>query len=141
MRVCNVGSAEREFDLWITYYGDQPGRYREFAEYTSSGPVSSTISGRISLHIQVFERYESILVADDDRTSRWPPEPAVCDPRQYDPGLQPAFNPLGKSPPSAAPSGALLRYTNFVEVTCPLFRTDLLRRVLEAHDPQLWRRR
>jgi hypothetical protein len=95
----------------------------------------------VQVRPDILRRYDAVLVADDD---------IVISARQLNRlfavreahdlwVLQPAFNPMGKVswPITARQPGLLLRYTNFVEMTCPLFRTDKLIDVLGALDPEL----
>ena len=53
--------------------------------------------------------------------------------------LQPAFSQFGKwsHKVTRAKLFSFLRYTNFVEVTCPLFRADKLFEFLSVYDPVL----
>ncbi len=53
--------------------------------------------------------------------------------------LQPAFSPLGKFswPITRARPSSLLRFTSYVDVTCPLFRRDKLDQFMKVYDPVL----
>ena len=133
----------RNFDVWLTYYG--PGA----SPFVGSVEIHTVRKGSKfqNLHFayrqwpEVLGRYSAIMVMDDDivisgeeiswlfefrdRLDLWV--------------LQPAFHPKGKisHPITEVRPGLSFRYTNFVEMTCPLFRRDKLLNFLELYDPVL----
>jgi hypothetical protein len=82
-----------------------------------------------------------VLVLDDDLLMSASAISRLFEIRaQYDLWLvQPAFVPHGKISHSITEMrrATILRYTNFVEVGCPLFRKDKLDRFMQAYDPSL----
>jgi hypothetical protein len=133
----------KAFDLWVTYYGDQENKYKEFADYYNMHK-----GGKFPNLYYVYQRwkdilanYEAIFVLDDDIIIGCSAINCLFKIReQYDLWLlQPAFDPKGKISHSitrVTPS-FFLRYTNFVEVACPLFRKDKLDKFMEVYDPGL----
>ncbi len=133
----------RSFDLWVCYYGDEKNRYKDITDF-----YISRKGGKFpNLHYvyqhwkNILNHYKGILVIDDD---------IIIDSasisnlfkilEQYDLWLlQPSFDPIGKisHPITKANPFTFLRYTNFVEVTCPLFRKDKLDAFMEVYDPVL----
>lgn len=133
----------RDFDLWIVYYGDQPGLFQEICNFH----VSRKGSKFQNLHYcygqwpRELSRYDAVMVMDDD---------IVIDAtgitrlfeirRELDLwALQPAFRRAGKISweITAVHPTAKLRYTNFIEMACPLFRRDKLDAFMQVYDPDL----
>jgi len=145
----NVGSwlnGPREWDLWLVYYGDSDEhdqRYRELADHYERrrGAKFPNLLAAVRERPELWERYDAVLVLDDDirigarainrlfrlraRHDLWV--------------LQPAFHPRGKIsvPITRRRRTSVLRLTDFVEVTCPLFRRDKLDAFLRVYDPAL----
>lgn len=133
----------RDFDLWVCYYGDQPGAYQDVAtRYTAR--KGSKFQNLHYLYWQdpaVFRAYDAVMVMDDDVLIDGTDISRLFDlRRELDLWLlQPAFRARGKFShhiTRLAPR-TFLRFTNFVEMTCPLFRTDKLERFMNAYDPEL----
>lgn len=136
--------AKKEFDLWITYYGDrQEDRYKESCDFYNRRP-----GGKFpNLHYvyqqwhNVLEHYEAVFILDDDIIIDCEGINSLFRIRsQYDLWLlQPAFDPRGKisHPITKASPSCFLRFTNFVEVACPLFRKDKLENFMKIYDPIL----
>jgi Protein of unknown function (DUF707) len=133
----------REFDLWITYYGDNSGRYENIADYYNDrkGGKFPNLHDAYQAWPDVFDRYEAILVMDDDIIIDAGKINRLFDIRsKYDLWIiQPAFDPRGKISHriTQANAGTFIRYTNFVEMNCPLFRKDKLLKFLNIYDPVL----
>jgi hypothetical protein len=133
----------RDFDLWVVYYGDLPPTFQELSNFH----VSRKGSKFQNLHYcyqqwpQALARYDAVMVMDDD---------IVIDAsgitrlfeirRELDLwALQPAFRWAGKVSwdITAVHSTAKLRYTNFLEMACPLIRRDKLDAFMAVYDPEL----
>lgn len=133
----------RYFDLWITYYGNYEGRYREFADYYNIRRDGKFPNLYHAYHVwpHIFKQYEAIWVMDDDiLISAAKINRLFKIRKKYDLWvLQPAFDPKGKISHRITRFNPYtsLRYTNFVEVTCPLFRQDKLERFMKIYDPVL----
>ena len=86
-------------------------------------------------------RYEAVLVLDDDILIRASDIDRLFAIRTaHDLWLlQPAFDPRGKISWEITKVNphCRLRYTNFVEMTCPLFRQDKLADFMAVYDPEL----
>jgi len=133
----------RKFDLCIAYYGDEPGRYQDVADFYFARKDSKF--GNLQFAYQqwpeLFAPYQSILVQDDDLIITSQQINRLFD-LQADLDLwllQAAFSPLGKTswPITQAHWNCRLRYTNFVEMTGPLFRRDKLEKFMREFDPVL----
>jgi len=131
------------FDLWITYYGDTEGKFQEYATYWNArkGTKFPNFLYIHQHHQDLLDRYEAIWVVDDDVVITGSQISRLFEFReQYDLWiLQPAFDPKGKISfdVTCVQPLNLLRYTNFVEVTCPLFRKDKLDQFMAVYDPNL----
>lgn len=134
---------KRNFDLWITYYGDGSDSLRAFADLYNRREGSKFQN---LLHIyqtwpSLVQTYEAILVMDDDILISGSEIERLFEIRQRHDlwVLQPAFHPRGKISHdiTAVRPGFYLRYTNFVEMTCPLFRRDQLDVFMKVYDPIL----
>jgi hypothetical protein len=133
----------RDFDLWTVYYGDVGGMFREESEYylPRKGAKFQNLHYCYQQWPERLAGYEAVMVMDDD---------IVIDAtgitrlfeirRELDLwALQPAFRLSGKVswPITAVHPTAKLRYTNFVEMACPLFRRDKLDAFMRVYDPEL----
>ena len=133
----------RNFDLWITYYRDQEGRYADEADIYNSRKGSKFQNLRFAYDTwpDIFRAYDAVMVMDDDVVISGRTISRLFDLRQSLDlwVLQPAFNPLGKVsiPITRVQWQCTMRYTNFVEETCPLFRRDKLDHFMSVYDPVL----
>jgi len=133
----------RNFDLWITYYGNQPGRYRDLADFYTERK-DAKFPNLHHLHQtqpDFLKRYHAIMVIDDDILIRGVD---IC--RLFKVLeerdlwlLQPAYDRRGKTSHRITRRDLTcsMRYTNFVEMACPIFRGDKLISFLDVFDPAL----
>lgn len=134
---------ERDFDLWVSYYGEQPGRYRDQSDYylARKGGKFPGLHFVYQKWPHLLERYRAVLVLDDDVLIRGTSIRRLFEIRdEFDLWLlQAAFHPLGKvsHPITVVDPGNRLRFTSFVENTCPLFRRDKLDLFMKVYDPVL----
>ena len=133
----------RNFDLWISYYGDEKNRYKNHSDFyiAKKGGKFPNLHYVYQHWEDILSHYEAILVMDDDIIIDGSAISRLFEIReQYDLCLlQPSFNPLGKISHliTRVNPFAFMRYTNFVEVTCPLFRKDKLDIFMKTYDPAL----
>jgi hypothetical protein len=133
----------RNFDLWITYYGDQECGYTDSADYYNSrkGSKFQNLKFAYDTWPERFAPYEAVMVMDDDILISGGGISRLFElRREFDLWvLQPAFNPVGKIswPVTRVEWSCKLRFTNFVEMTCPLFRRDKLDAFMAVYDPVL----
>jgi hypothetical protein len=136
-------TGERDFDLWVAYYGDRPGMFREESElYVSrQGSKFQNLYYCYSKWRDVLERYDAIMVMDDDIVINATELTRLfAIRRELDLwALQPAFRLSGKVSwdITRVQPTARLRYTNFIEMACPLFRRDKLDAFMAVYDPEL----
>ncbi|HET7867896.1 MAG TPA: glycosyltransferase family 25 protein [Burkholderiaceae bacterium] len=123
----------RDFDLFISYYGKTPGRYRDQADFYEErpGPKWPGIAALLKQHPQLVEQYESFWFPDDDLSA----DTALID-RMF--AFFCAYRLCLAQPALTRNSyhtwNTLLqdrrchiRYTRFVEVMAPLFSRAALR--------------
>jgi hypothetical protein len=136
-------SGRRDFDLWVVYYGSVPKRlYPEADLYLArAGTKFQNLHYCYSQWRGLFERYEAVLVMDDDIVIGASGISRLFQiRRELDLwALQPAFRVAGKISWNITriQTDALLRYTSFIEMTCPLFRRDKLDAFMDVFDPEL----
>ena len=136
-------NGRRDFDLWVVYYGEVPKRlYREADLYVArAGTKFQNLHYCYSQWRNLFERYEAVLVMDDDIVIGASGISRLFQIRRTLDlwALQPAFRVAGKISwdITRIRTAALLRYTNFIEMTCPLFRRDKLDAFMDVFDPEL----
>lgn len=136
-------SKSRNYDIWITNYTDTKSFHKEYADYYNErkGSKFHNLKAIIDEHRDLLGRYKAIMVADDD---------IIISPKSLSTlftllmendiwVLQPAFSRFGKishgiTRRKLKPS---LRYTNFIEVTCPIFRTEKLLDFMSVYRPEL----
>ncbi|TGD72319.1 hypothetical protein E4634_15250 [Mangrovimicrobium sediminis] len=133
----------RNFDLWTCYYGEGENPYREISDYSLSrrGGKFPNLHFIYQHWRELLAHYRAVFVLDDD---------IALSGRQiarlfgllegHDLWvLQPAFDSRGKVSHEITREQPLsfLRYTNFVEVTCPLFRREKLDAFMEVYDPSV----
>jgi hypothetical protein len=133
----------REFDLWISYYGDADDPLQGIADYyvRRKGSKFQNLHHAFQTSPEVLSLYEAIMVADDDIIISAKDLNRLFHIREaYDLwALQPAFTTWGKVswPITRVRRNCLLRYTSFIEMTCPLFRYDKLADFMAVYDPVL----
>ena len=122
-----LDAADRDFDLFISYYGGTPGRHREDADFYEArpGPKWPGIAALLDAHLPELDAYDAFWFPDDDLAASGP----VIDRmfaffRAYELCLaQPALtrNSYYTWDTLLQDSRAHIRYTRFVEVMAPLF--------------------
>lgn len=134
---------DRKFDLWIAWYADGPGRYRDVADryVERRGAKFPNLHALWTEDSRCLEPYDAVLVLDDDLLIDTDSINRLFELREaYDLSvLQPAYLPGCRisHPITRCNRRYRLRFTEFVEVGCPLFRRDHLETFLEEYDPRL----
>jgi hypothetical protein len=126
---------ERSFDLGLVYFGDHPGRFAADADFyfERKGIKYELLHEAASSLGPALTEYERVWMPDDDiaadamRINKLfelaaEHRLAVCQPGIGSGDV--SFKSLRAHP------DYLLRYTRFVEIMCPLFSRDALKRVL-----------
>jgi hypothetical protein len=135
-----------QFDLWITYYGDEDengNRLEEQSDYYNrrKGSKWQNLSFAYTEWPEIFKQYSAIFVMDDDIVITAKEINRLFKIREeYGLNLlQPAFSPLGKiSHLITHPVyNSYIRFTNFVECNVPLFETEILEKFMKVYDEQL----
>lgn len=138
-----ASSPDRSYDIWITNYSDTPNHLREFADVynESKGAKFPNLKKIFEEHGSTLSRYKAIMVADDD---------IIISPKKLNALFRmieeqdawivtPAFSKFGKISHTTTERRltSKYRYTNFAEVTCPIFRTDMLLSFMQVYDPEI----
>jgi len=133
----------RDFDLWTVYYGDRPGMFQDLSEYylPRKGAKFQNLHYCYEQWPERLAGYDAVMVMDDDIVIDATGITRLFEIRRERDlwALQPAFRLSGKVswPITAVHPTAKLRYTNFVEMACPLFRRDKLDAFMRVYDPEL----
>lgn len=128
-----AGRARRRFELLVSYYGTTPGRYQDHVDYYHATPGPRWPAHReiCERHWGLVERFEYVAFACDDLQADaavWERIFALC--RRYRLDLaQPAVEGYVSHPITQPRPDCRLRYTNFVEIMCPVFHRAALARV------------
>ena len=130
----------RNFDLWVTYYGDHPERHRELADFWEkrrAGKFQNLHSAWLE-NAELFAHYDAVLVLDDDIIIDADGISRLFELREkHDLTLlQPAFLNFGKVSHKVTRRRASLdlHFVDFIENNCPLFRRDALETFLNEFD-------
>ncbi len=128
-----IAGPQRDFDLFISYYGSNPGRWQADADFYEqrSGPKWPCLADVLSEHRQLIDRYDAIWLPDDDLSADMDginrmfaffcahrlclAQPALTRNSYH------TWNTLLQDP------DCHLRFTRFVEVMAPIFSRDALR--------------
>lgn len=133
----------KNFDLWISYFGDQQNKFSDVADYymMRKGGKFPVLHYAYQQWSQLLKQYDAIFVLDDDLIFSATDITRLFKIReQHDLWLlQPAFDKRGKISfkLNEVHPFSLLRYSNFVEVACPLFTTEKLINFMDVYDPNL----
>jgi len=136
-------NGKRNFDLWVIYYGNEINRYKDESDFyiARKGGKFPNLYYAYNTWSDILDHYQAIFVMDDDIIINANDISRLFDIReQYDLwALQPAFSREGKisHPITQVNPVTTMRFTNFVEVTCPLFRKDKLDEFMNVFDPVL----
>lgn len=138
-----VNTRERSYDIWVTNYSDKPGLLKDVADFYSErkGAKFPNLLEVILNHRKQIEQYQAIMIADDD---------IIISPKKLERLfsqlvaqdlwiITPAFSRIGKITHDTTERKltSRYRYTNFAEVTCPIFRTDRLLEFMDTYDAEV----
>ena len=118
-------SRARKFDLLVSYYGSHRGRYQNRADHyhEMQGPRWPAHDWLWRNQREIFDRYDRVAFVCDDVdavTASWNLMFDLSE--SFDLDLaQPAIGGYVNHPITQPVSDTLLRYTNFVEIMCPVF--------------------
>lgn len=136
-------SADRHFDLWVTYYGDGSSDFCDCADFYNErrGGKFPNLQDAWRRWPELLRGYEAVLVLDDDIqiSSAQIDELFRIRERHDFWVLQPAMDWRGKVSHAitARHPGCEYRLVTYVEMNVPLFRADRLWAFLDVFDPQL----
>jgi hypothetical protein len=141
-----VGGRGRDFDLFISYYGDKPDRYRRDADLYEHrpGPKWPCIAQLLAAHPTLVEQYDSFWFPDDDLASDTDNLNCMfaffCAHRLHI--AQPALTRDSYYTWSTLlqDTQCYLRLTGFVEVMAPIFSRSALKACMHtfAESPSGW---
>ena len=133
----------KNFDLWVTYYGNETGRYKELSDFYNENK-GAKFPNLLNVHLKnpdFILNYKYVLVIDDDiEISGFKINTLFETAEKNDLWLcQPSFSAEGKISHKITRQNLFskIRFTNFVEVTCPVIRSDKLISFFEIYDKKL----
>lgn len=135
-------AANRNYDIWVTNYTITPGLNKDYSDIYNEhkGSKFQNLKVVFEEHRELLSRYKAIMVADDDIIISPDALTALFKTLTENDMwlLQPAFSRFGKVSHVITERrlSSSLRYVNFVEVTCPIFRTDKLFDFLSVYRPE-----
>lgn len=125
-------SDRRNWDLAVSFYGDFPDRYRDQYDFLHiyRGSKWRGLSNFLDTHSALVRAYKYVWFPDDDIFSHCDNISnffRICDALQLTVG-QPALTPYSfhSWKVTLQNQGFIARFTNFVEIMAPCFRTDHL---------------
>lgn len=125
-----------EFDVYINYYGEIAGRYEKDALFYSTfkGTKYKILSQVLAAHPDLLDHYESIWIPDDDIFLDVDGVLRLFKTfKEFDLTLaQPGMIGFISIPITAAIPFSRLRYTNWVEIMCPLFSSSGLKTLMHT---------
>lgn len=135
----------KKWDLITAFYGDQEAVFDQLRNvstiaFKSKGSKFQNLKKFYTDQPNIFADYDFIFVVDDDIHIDADQIHRLFEIAEaYDFWVcQPAFSPEGRiSHAITAKAGTQIRITNFVELTCPLFRRDKLIEFLQVYDRSL----
>lgn len=126
----------KDFDLFLIYFGNEPGQYQEQCQYyaQAKGSKWQLLSSQIAEHWHWIKNYDAIWLPDDDIKTDAANINLMFDyfHRYRLPLAQPALTPDSyiSLKITRQRDWAALRYTNFVEVMVPIMTSDVLEMLL-----------
>lgn len=134
---------EKNFDLWISYFGDTENKYRELADYymMRKGGKFPVLHYIYQQWQAIVSQYDAVFVLDDDLIFTGTDIGQLFETLMTEnlTLLQPAFDKRGKVSfkLNEVQPFSKLRYANFVEVACPMFTQAELTNFMNVYDPEL----
>src|SRR5690554_183003 len=134
---------KRIFDICVVNYSDIDNLHKAGADYyyQLKGGKFPNLQKIYLDNRNILDPYDAVWVADDDIIidTQSINELFITHTEKSLTLLQPSFRATGKVsfPITRQRLLTSLRYTNFVEMTCPVFNTNFLKKFLEVFDPAL----
>ena len=133
----------KTFDLWVSYYGKRKVRFKDNSQYylSKKGGKFPGLAYCYAKWPHIIEAYDSIMVMDDDLIISASEISELFRIREIY-GLwllQPAFDRSGKVSHKITQAQAFnkLRFTNFVEITSPMFSMSKFKEFMQVYDSEL----
>jgi hypothetical protein len=131
-----TGRCQRDFDIFVSYYGQVPEQHRTTADFYEHepGPRWPAIHRLCERERDLLARYHHVAFAADDlaaKTATWNSLFDHCARYQLD-LAQPGIVGPASFAITRARRDCVLRYTNFVEIMCPVFQTTTLDRLRQT---------
>ena len=136
-------NGNKNFDLWISYFGDEENKYSDVADYymMRKGGKFPVLHYIYQQWDNIVSQYDAIFVLDDDLIFTGTDIGQLFETliKQNLSLLQPAFDKRGKVSfkLNEVQPFSFLRYANFVEVACPMFTQTELTKFMRIYDPEL----
>ncbi|CAH2600536.1 conserved protein of unknown function [Rhodovastum atsumiense] len=138
-----AGATRRNWDLVVSYYGDDPDRFRapDVLRLDTKGPKWPALHALLTRHPEFTTGYRYIWLPDDDLMTCGAEIDRmfdICRDWQLE-VAQPAltWNSYISHPITLRNAGTLLRFTDFVEIMAPCLSAPTLQRALPLFDASL----
>lgn len=134
---------KRNFDLYLINYSNKNSEYKNDADYylERKGSKFQNFHYLFKNQRSILDQYDQFLLLDDDIIISGANISKLFDiHKKYDLFIsQPAFDAKSKisHPITVVKPRYLLRYTNFVELGCPLFNKNSIYKFMKIYDPIL----
>lgn len=136
-------SADKNYDIWVVYYGNNKFSHQESVNF-----LMNRKGGKFPNFLEVYREfksiicsYKAIMISDDDMLLGSANLSMLFNLQQkYELDiLQPSFDSRGKISHfiTLTKPFSKLRYTNFVEVNCPIFSKKALAKFMEIYYPKI----
>lgn len=131
----------QSYDLLLTYYGDSDEIFEDYKKdailvIRDKGPVGQLNYKAISNNLELINKYENIWLPDDDIDTNYEHINQLFDVhKQYKLWLsQPSIKGYVSHGIELQHDNLILRYTNFVEVLCPMMSIETLTKLYHTYD-------
>jgi hypothetical protein len=119
------GDGSKSFDLLVSYFGDVEGRYKERCDFyhVMTGPRWPAHDAICRAYPVLIAQYDHVAFVCDDITAAqedWDELFSICAALRLDLAQPAVRGHLGHAI-TAPVAGCVLRFTNFVEIMCPVF--------------------
>lgn len=128
-----IAEKNRNFDLYLSYFGDTPDKYKSDAEFydETKGPKWPILHRIVMEQQELIERYDAVWFPDDDLSIS---TQNICQMFNLFAGLtlklgQPALTLESHVAHKEliVAKNSLARYVNFIEIMAPIFSRDCLK--------------
>jgi hypothetical protein len=142
----NWCSDNRNYDIWLVYYGDNEDNYNKYSKYVNriwkrKGTKFQNLYYIYNQNYNELMKYNRFYISDDDIIINTDNINKLFNISiEYDLWIcQSSYTPESKISHdiTARSENNILRYSNFIEVGVPIFSKDALKKFMKYYDPKL----